>query len=242
MCNVAADVMVKLENTVRQFLDEGRMFTGYDVTIETRSREKMVLHHSDCRGAVHDMQFLSDAVDFGYDLNGQTIKWGKVQKSMDNGTWAFVYYPDNLDPSNYQSRKTSQTTVPKTTSMTVSTVVDDEDDSKDSGGENTDGTFTPDYRNRLMIKVSFVRSIGLKPGDDVVVIADATKQSITLQADLTLAPQPGNGITVSTQRIERNGDFRLSSATLRSAGLTCSKFKIEQSQLPSGNVVEIFAV
>lgn len=28
MCNVAADVMAKLEQTVRQFLDEGRMFTG----------------------------------------------------------------------------------------------------------------------------------------------------------------------------------------------------------------------
>jgi hypothetical protein len=245
MCNVAADVMTRLENTVRQFLDEGRMFTGYDVTLETRNRDKIKLRHSDCRGAVHDMQFLTDAVDFGHDVSGQTVKWNKTQIDMGNGAWAFVYHPDTVDPNGYQARQTAQTTAPSVqTTPTVATVVDDTDDSKDSGGENNDGTFTPDYRNRLFIKVSFVRSIGLKPGDDVIVIADMTKQSITLQGEVPT--KTDSGITVSTQRVERNGDFRLSSATLRSAGLTCSKFKIEKSQQPAGsgissNIVEIFA-
>jgi len=241
MCNVAADVMAKLEQTVRQFLDEGRMFTGYDVTIETRDREKLRLNHSDCRGATHDMQFLNDAVEFGSDVNGQTVKWGKTQVDMPRNAWAFVYHPANVDPKGYTPRQT---------------VCDFEffkhggrfvaDDATDSGGENADGTFNTDYRNRLMVKTRFARAIGLKSGDDVVVVTDANKNTITLLADMASAPQIGTGIGVSTQRVERNGDFRLSSATLRSAGLTGSKFKIEPGTQPassgvSSNLVEIFA-
>ena len=45
MCNVPADQMAMLEKTVREFLDQGRMFTGYDVTIETRDREKVRMRH-----------------------------------------------------------------------------------------------------------------------------------------------------------------------------------------------------
>jgi hypothetical protein len=256
MCNVAADVMAKMEQTVRQFLDEGRMFTGYDVTLETRDREKMNLKHRDCRGAVHDMTFLNDAVEFGYDVNGQTVKWAKTQIDMGNGgAWAFVYHPANLDPKSYTPRQTqsapaqqnsSVVLTPTTPVATAAPAAADDSTANDSGGENPDGTFSPDYRNRLMVKTRFARSIGLKPGDDVVVVCDSAKQTITLLADQASAPQPGNGIGVSTQRVERNGDFRLSSATLRSAGLTCSKFKVESSQQPAAsgvgsNMVEIFA-
>lgn len=254
MCNVAADVMAKLEQTVRQFLDEGRMFTGYDVTLETRDREKMNLKHRDCRGAVHEMTFLNDAVEFGYDVNGQTVKWGKTQVDMGNGgAWAFVYHPANLDPKSYTPRasapanpQTTSVVLTSTTPVSTSAPLVDDSTANDSGGENPDGTFSPDYRNRLMIKTRFARAIGLSPGNDVVVVTDSNKQTVTLLADQASAPQPGNGIGVSTQRVERNGDFRLSSATLRAAGLTCSKFKIESSQQPAAsgvasNIVEIFA-
>ena len=252
MCNVAADVMVKLEQTVRQFLDEGRMFTGYDVTLETRDREKLNLKHRDCRGATHDMQFLNDAVEFGYDVNGQTVKWGKTQVDMGNGgAWAFVYHPANLDPKGYTPRQTSAPTHSPNVGQTspvaaVAAAVAVADDATDSGGENADGTFNTDYRNRLMVKTRFARAIGLKSGDDVVVVTDANKNTITLLADMASAPQIGTGIGVSTQRVERNGDFRLSSATLRSAGLTGSKFKIEPGTQPASsgvgsNLVEVFA-
>lgn len=240
MCNVAADVMLKLENTVRQFLDEGRMFTGYDVTLETRDREKMQLRHENCRGAIHEMSFLSDAVDFGHDVNGQTVKWAKTQISMGNGAWAFVYHPAALDPNTYQPRQSKSvaaSSVPvATNSVPVASAPTVADTVKDSGGENSDGTFSPDYRNRLFIQKKFVQGIGLNAGGDVYIVADSSKQTIGLYADQTLVPQAGNGIAVSTQRIERNGDFRLSGATLRSAGLNGSKFKVEQT----GNVIEIF--
>jgi len=252
MCNVAADVVAKMEQTVRQFLDEGRMFTGYDVTLETRNRENLRLHHGDCRGVVHEMQFLSDAVDFGYDTNGQTVNWKKIQTVIDGKGWAFVYHPANLDPASYQSgatgitvaAKVPQISVTPSAVVSVTTVVDDSDDSKDSGGENSDGTFSTDYRNRLMVKTRFARHIGLNPGDDVTIVADSTKQTITLLSRATM--DQTSAIVVSTQRVERNGDFRLSSSTLRSAGLNGSKFKIEQSSVPSSNgtamnIIEIFA-
>jgi hypothetical protein len=248
MCNVAPDVMTKLEQTVRQFLDEGRMFTGYDVTLETRERENIKLQHRDCRGAVHEMTFLNDAVEFGFDnSNGQTVKWGKTQVDMGNGgAWAFVYHPENLDPKTYQPRTTSpaqnttSVTLAPTTpvSTAVATVTDDSDSSKDSGGENSDGTFSTDYRNRLFIKTRFVRGIGLKASDTITIVTDSAKQTVTLYADASAAPQPGHLLGVSTQVVERNGDLRLSSATLRLANLTGSKFKIEQGQ---NNTIEIFA-
>lgn len=260
MCSVAADVMAKMEQTVRQFLDEGRMFTGYDVTLETRDREKMNLKHRDCRGAVHDMTFLNDAVEFGYDVNGQTVKWAKTQIDMGNGAWAFVYHPANLDPKSYTPRQTQSAThsqnVVQTSPAVAATVADAADaadaTAADSGGENADGTFSTDYRNRLMVKTRFVRAIRLKAGDTVTVVADANKNTITLLGDVTTTPHPVlaskglTGICVSNQIVERNGDFRLSSATLRSAGLTCSKFKVEISQQPApsgvgSNMVEIFA-
>jgi len=247
---LAADIMAKLEKTVRQFLEENRMFTGYDVTLETRVRESLKLRHSDCRGAIHEMQFLSDAVDFGYDTSGQTVNWKKTQTDVGVGAWAFVYHPENLDPASYQSGNPVPVNVPQisvTPSAVVSviTVADDADDSKDSGGENSDGTFSTDYRNRLMVKTRFARSIGLNAGDDVTIVSDSTKQTITLLSGVSV-PQQASAIVVSTQRVERNGDFRLSSSTLRSAGLNGSKFKIEQSSAPLSNgtamnILEIFA-
>lgn len=256
MCNVAANLLASMEKTVRQFLDEGRMFTGYDVTLETREREKVNLKHRDCRGVVHEMTFLNDAIEFGYDpdpkSNAQTVKWAKTQVDMGNGTWAFVYHPSNVDPNSYTARhgqapaQHSSVVLAPTSPVVTAAPATDDSTVNDSGGENSDGTFETDYRNRLMVKTKFVRAINLNPGDDVVVVCDSNKQTITLLHDMAAAPQPGNGIGVATQRVERNGDFRLSSATLRSAGLSSSKFKVEISQVPAAsgigsNIVEIFA-
>lgn len=239
MCNVAPDIMAKLEQTVRQFLDQGRMFTGYDVTIETRQREDLKLRHNDCRGAVHEMQFLNDAVEFGHDINGQTVSWGKTQVNMNGNGWAFVYHPKHIDPQTYQPQTTQAASAPRipvaavaTSPVSVPAVVDDADDKKDSGGQNSDGTFQTDYRNRLFIPTRFVRDLGLKAGDTIYIVVDDSRQTISMHSDT-----PQSQTSFNSQVVERNGDLRLSGAVLRQAGLTGSKFKIEQSN----GVLEVFS-
>jgi hypothetical protein len=178
MCTVPQDIMDKMEATVKDFLDQGRMFTGYDVTIETRTREKMMLRHQDVRGAVHEMVSLNDAMDFGHQmLNGTVAKWRKTQKDMPGGGWAFVYHPDNVDPNGYQPRNQnvisshnrSATYSPASVAVcpapTLSISAANDGATTDSGGANDDGTFATDYRERLMIPTRFMKDAGIKAGD-----------------------------------------------------------------------------
>src|SRR3954471_15862746 len=103
MCNLPSSTVEQLEETVKQFLKEGRMFTAYDVTVETRQRQKIGLRHQDVAGACHEFDSLRDAVDFGVDHNGQAVKWQRSQRTLPNGNgWAWVYHPAHVDVSTYQ--------------------------------------------------------------------------------------------------------------------------------------------
>lgn len=232
MCNATPDQMQMLERTVRQFLDEGRMFTAYDVTIETREREDVQMRHKDVRGACHEIQCLADACDFGWDdPQGGTIDWSRTQVSMGSGgQWAFVYHPSNVDPHSYQPRSTGQK--PQASSQphsqpapTPSTPSITSTPPTDSGGQNSDGSFGTDYRNRLFVPTKYLRQVGLAPGDDCFVIADKDNKLILLAADDTNFKD--DTVRITTQRVERNGDLRLSSTTLNAADLDADKFQIE---------------
>lgn len=244
MCQVSADIAQKLEQTVRQFLDEGRAFTGYDVTIETREREKIKLRHQDVQGAVHEIQCLTDAIDFGYDSpNGQSVQWKKTQVSMGAGSkWAFVYHPADKDANAYTPRQTQSSPPPVLQStpapaLASITQVDDGNGAADSGGENDDGTFSSDYRNRLLVPTRFLRATGLKPGDTVAVVSHNVKIYLvsSTQSQTTFPPHT----VLGSQKVERNGDLRLSSKTLQGAGFTNGKFVIENKDVAGNSVVEV---
>ena len=251
MCNVSQDIKDKMEVTVRQFLDQGRAFTGFDVTKATREREGIApndMRHSDCRGAVHEMVVLSDACDFGHDTNGTTVKWKKTQTDVGNGQWAFLYYPETFDPKSYQPQPTrprhpSTPSAPASQTMAVPSVASSPAPTpaaatpSDSGGMNADGTFNTDYRNRLLVRTKFCQHLGLKDGDSIYAVADPTKQVIQLYADPSKAPST-NGATMTPYKLTRDGDFCLYSATFRAAGLTGSTFKIDSS---TPDVVEVLA-
>jgi len=243
MCNATQDQMQMLEKTVRQFLEQGRLFTGYDVTIETREREGVQMRHRDVRGAVHEIECLQDALDYGWDdPSGQPVQWAKTQVSMPGGQWAFVYHPANVDPNTYQPRQTTNqatsppsappSTAPTGPAIAPATVAD-------SGGDNGDGTFSPDYRNRLFVPTKFLRDAGLNPGDECYVVSDSQNKLILLAGDSTNFN--GGTVRVTTQRVERNGDLRLSSTTLKSAELDADKFVIENTDQDGTAVVKIAA-
>lgn len=242
MCNATPDQMQMLEKTVKQFLDEGRMFTAYDVTIETREREDINMRHKDVRGACHEIQCLSDACDFGWDdANGSPIDWSRSQVSMSGGgQWAFVYHPANVDPNGYTPRQTSgQTSKPSSQpSQSASTTPSISVTPSDSGGTNVDGTFATDYRNRLFIPTTFLRQAGLSPGDKAFVVADKPNKLVLLAGDDTNF-KDDKTVRVTTQRVERNGDLRLSSTTLNAADLDADKFVIENTDKDGTACVQV---
>lgn len=243
MCNVAQDVMDKLTTTVKQFLDEGRMFTAYDVTIETRTREKMNLKHADTRGAVHEIDILRDAMDFGHDGSNGTIKWNKSQMPMPDNQWAFVFHPSNLDPKQYQPRApAARNTAPASQLKQLPpalSISSNDGTASDSGGQQPDGTFATDYRERLMIPTRFMREAGINSGDNCYVIADSKSNMVLVcKEDPSL-----QGVNFTVQKVEKDGELRLSSKTLRLADLTDNKFVIETTDQTLGSqTVKVVAV
>lgn len=240
MCMVSSDILDKLDRTVRLFLDQGRMFTGYDVTVETRERERMRLRHQDVNADIHELDALKDALDYGWDTAaGQTLQWARAQVNMPGGGWAWVYHPTTLDPKGYTPRQGGQPTQSQPQAPAMASISAGDGSTTDSGGVQADGTYAPDFRNRLMIPKKFLAEAGIDPGDEVVVQADPSTRSILLAKVDGLA----GAIRVTTQTVERNGDIRLSSRTLKAGNADGSKFVIETADRDaSGRPVKAVAV
>lgn len=245
MCNVAPDVMQKLEATAKQFLDENRAFTGYELTLETRQREHMQLRHNDVRGGIHEIQSLVDALDFGYDAgNGQTVAWRKTLCPIGpNGQGVFVYHPASFDPKNYQPRPTAASSNAPSVSAVggstapVAALIAQVAQSSDAGGDNGDGTFSPDYRRRLLVQSRFVRDLSLKAKESAFIGVENGKVVVMGSAAMT-AYQGAN--SVATLAVERSGNLYLSAKILSDAGLNDAKFKIDSTTDTNGNqIVEV---
>lgn len=253
MCNLSQELQDKFDETVKNFMARNEMFTGYDLTIETREREELKLRHQDVRNELHSLTSILDALEWGFEGPHGTVNWRKSQIDMPNGGWAFVYHPTTSDPKNYRPRvKTgvkpanvpygasqiavvaSAPSAPPAASISVVGPVND------SGGQTQDGKFETDYRHRLLVPTRFLKEAGFQPGDMAFVACDAANNTIVIAKtfDSTLT-----NMQFVTQTIERNGDLRLSSKTLRQAALTDSTFVIETNETVINNektkVVEI---
>lgn len=241
MCNVAPDIMAKLEETVRRFLDQNRMFTAYDVTVETRSREKIQLFHKDVNGECHNVEPLVDALDYGHDVGGTTHKWLRTRRDVpgSSGAWTWVYHPSHLDPNGYQFLNTKARGYAGSPAAPVNSISVADGSTSDSGGEQDDGTFAVDFRHRLMIPTRFMREAGIQPGDECYVIPDATTNTVLVcRATPNFA-----SVTAAVQKVEKDGELRLSGRTLRAADLQDQKFVIETADHAiAGSSVRVVAV
>lgn len=225
--NLSVEILSKMEDTVRLFVQDGRAFTTYNVTLATRQREALELRHKwvqDAGNPVHDFPSLREAIDFA------DYRQTRRDHPSGDGRWALLYHPANYDPANFQWED-AQRPDPAQVRDSVSQAAYDQqvsDDAvaqaADAGGAQPDGTYKLDYRNRLFIPTQFLRDIGLEPYKTCYVVADSDEQAIHLTAD---ANQYDDAIfRVTTQVVERDGDIRLSSTTLKSAGLEGDSFKI----------------
>jgi len=213
MCDLPVSILNKLTKTIEQFLEEGKTFSGYDVTIATREREKISLRHEDIRSGIHEIDLLKDAVSFGFDQsNGNTIRYRKSQINMPDGP-AFVYHPDGIDPKSYQPRQKIKKYVSSIKSMPK---------------QQTIGVYNTDSRNRLLVPTKFLRGAGFFPGDEVAILNDSGTKSIIITG------KNGNHNAIITkQQVEKDGDIRLSSKTLRCISNE-DKFNIT---LQSGHII-----
>lgn len=191
MCTLSTDLSNKLTKTIAQFMEEGRMFSGYDLTIATREREKISLRHKDIRSGIHELEILSDAISFGFDQsNGNVTKYQKTQINV-NGELAFIYHPVGIDPNQYQPRRKNSGSIISLSSKK---------------------NYKIDCRNRLLVPTQFLREAGYVCGDEVFVLWDANKKSLVISGN------NNNNMTIITkQHVEKNGDLRLSSKTLNCA-------------------------
>lgn len=221
MINVPQHILDEyLEATIKNFLDEGRMFTAYDVTLETRGREKIYLRHNEIRDHIHELDMLVDALGYGWDGPHGTNRWAKTQVDIGGGKQPFVFHRVGMDPQRYQPLpEHTPAQIQSMAQASISLVQDD-----GSGGEQDDGTFKTDYRNRLLVPTRFLKEAGFQPHDTVYVIPDAATNCVLLCQDNSTSQG-----TVSIQRVERNGDIRLSSRTLKAANLQ-DRFQIETTE------------
>jgi len=226
--------------TVDEFVQEGRAFTGYDLTIATRNREGMKIRHKDVREGIHEMAKLRDLVDFD-DWN---VSLENIGQNDGQTIQARIYYPDGYDLSQYEpiglNPPTSQSVSPAAPQVatqpatpTLGTPLgsdDDEDDddlsaADDVGSQNADGTFGTNFRGGLFIRTQFLRNANLNPHDSCQVIVE--------NASITLSPMTisvSAGADVSQRVIERNGDLRLAKRTLLEANMSGDRFKIENTK------------
>ena len=267
MCSIDQTTQDALSETVEMFLDEGRMFSGYNITRVTRERLGIQLRHMPIRGEIHELQALKDAMEFGHtDPIGNDVEWTRTQvpkNGSTTGQWFFVYHRVGDDVSQFEQyddgggvmvdqQQQLHSAPASGASLTASgasqslsgsnaqsaSATDDDDNGSDSGGENNDGTFSPDHYKRLFIPTRFIREAGMAAGDQCHIVPDAGTNTILLVKD----PSQINtgGITVTTKTVERNGDIRLRSNTLRAAGLgSDGRFRIENTDEDGTRVVRV---
>lgn len=245
---ITEDIKNKFVDTVRNCLETGRPFSGYNITIWTRERENLKLHHRDCVGLIHEIDLVIDALDYGYTMaDGQTYTWLRSTFRNWNGPAFEVYHPagydlskfvpEGVDPATHAEIQASVRPV----SMIGQVTPQSDGTQPDSGGYKKDGSYHVDFRNRLLIPTKFLREAGINSGETVYVFTDKQTNTILLTKDCD--PFGDNTTHITMQRVERNGDLRLSSRTLRAADLTDNKFVIETTEKQCGSdkfkVVEV---
>lgn len=240
MCQLDPNVEPLFVKTINEFVEQGRAFTGYDLTLRTREREGIRIRHQDCRQGIHEMQTIIDLVEFD--------DWHKELHDLGNGQQALLYYPNGYDTSTYQPVTTQafQPSISSVVSPSVSTASvsfgsplggddddDDYDDADDAGGEQSDGSFRTDYRGRLLVPTRFLKEAGVEAKDSVTVLMNSDHIVLAKTTSLVVSGT-GTNTVAGTQVVERNGDLRLSKKTLTAAGLVGNSHKIENKD---GNVV-----
>lgn len=195
--------MSVINEIIEQWLDQGRAFTAYEVTLEARKQGEKG-RHKDLKESIHSDSSLKDAVEFG--------DYVKTNVDVGASSKAILYHPDTYDPTSYQ---------PLNSAPSQSTPSIPQEVKFPSNPE-----YCLDYRNRLFIPKSYLAQIAV-PGENVSIFSEGSKV-------LVKKHQPVDS-PLTTLKVEKDGEIRISQSTLISAGLTGNKFNL----FVNNNVLEI---
>jgi len=225
MCSPQNQTLIN--NVLDDYVSQGRAFTAFEVSIEAKKRGATE-RHRDMRAYIHSCQSLNDELEFG--------SYSKTLVPVGGGNNAFLYHPNSFDPANYVPLDTNQSpaptqpnsvSAPATSAAAATPTVDDGDIGH-----------SLDHRNRLMIPTSFIRGLGVDPGNRVNVVRNNGSIFLIPEANAV-----ADGDTATQQVVERNGDLRLSLGTLMSASLQTGNFQIESSSYNNSNAaIEVYNI
>jgi hypothetical protein len=196
-------VMQKVKSVVNKFIDDGFMFTVWDVTATLRNQGEKI-RHSEVRDVLHGMfrsgemkNYLRDIVD------------------LELGTNPYCYYHPSCDIENYDefwivSNPTQDGMKADTTNNTLSNTnpIPDNNSVSQNDSDSSDQIISLTSENRLNVSPALMSSIGLNPGDDYsVAYADSSLK-------LFVCPTP-SGLRGSVNKVNSDGRGRISLVHLK---------------------------
>ncbi len=194
------DALTKIDEVVTRWLDEGRMFTAFEVSRAVQE-EGVRKRHLHLRDAVHEA--IARAV-------GGRPDYARTLMDVGAPDAAWVYHPAFADPSEYRplDRSSGQ---PDGRSATRARSVR-RASRRSATSAVPDGAFGTDQRGRLCIPVRLLSQIGIRPGQRVHVVCDAANNRVLIK-------KTGARSAHTSYTAEPHGNVRLTRGTLDLAGL-----------------------
>lgn len=238
-----------IEDVVKEWMNQERMFTAFEVSREVQKRAKQFGHpverHRNMRDEIHHVMSL-------YILRGV---YDKTMKNIAPNVDAFIFHHVDDDPDEYQNSviisKNNQSKPAVTApvqSIQQSLEYDEEEEveaSVDDGkllpladgllplvsNNNNVKSYSPDARGSLTIPAAMLQSIGIVEGDKA-----KTYSSIDSNGDNILQVSTANDIFYPARNsvvevdytVNKSGNFRVTKSTLSKAGLKGPNYQIKE--------------
>ncbi len=194
-------------DVVNDFVDDTKMFTAWDVTVELRKQSKNRIQHFEVKKEVH--RIFDQGNMFGYNRALANLPNIALQP--------WIYHPLNADPNMYMGNVVAITpastpVVPSTCSISMTTPP--KNDYHYYGASN-----------RLCIPNKLIRQLGLRKGHEVLLL-----RPLTSNDEVVIKPKrwfiPNGSSPVAVYTVDKHDNVRIPRSTLNKAGLVASAFEI----------------
>lgn len=208
----------EIENVVNDLVNNGTMFTAWDVTLAVRKTVKARVQHFEVKREVHQM----------FD-NGNMVGYNRELANLPNvDPQPWIYYPPSADPKTYTGKPVAPAAaaaLPAPTPVASMTALDD---GADIGGDGS-VVYKWDTTDRLCIPNKLIREMGLKQGDEVEVVC-AVPPGNEVSVFQKGKPDYTKGLSnVATYVVDTYDNVRITRGALNKIGLSAVAFEIERN-------------
>jgi hypothetical protein len=201
-----------INDVVNEFVNDGKMFTAYNVTTEVRKRTKDRIAHDEVKRDVHRM--FNDGEMFSYNRSLAMLPGINPQP--------WVYHPLAADISLYNGQPTG--TVTSTPPFSgVPTLIPHVPNSISTNAVASDNVFKLDTTNRLCVPAKLIRNLGLSAGDQAAVMYDS---ELILTSEGKAATMTSADY-ITSYVVDSYDNVRLTLTALQKGRLNGTEFEIE---------------